>query len=104
MAAPASKRIAAAVLRRFGESVDVPENLAGSDALAAMNERSVCRRYRPDPLPAGLFRLLCATALASPTKSDLQQASIVRVTSAGDRAAIQAMLPGSPWIAGAPEL
>lgn len=104
MAAPASKRIAAAVLRRFGESVDVPDDLAGAEALAAMNERSVCRRYRPDPIAPSLFRLLCATAFASPSKSDLQQASIVRVTAPGDRAAIQAMLPDSPWIAGAPEL
>jgi nitroreductase len=104
MKAPASKRIAAAVLRRYGESLSVPDDLVGADALAEMNERAVCRRYRADPLPAGLFRLLCATALASPTKSDLQQASIVRVTAPADRAAIQALLPGSPWIAGAPEL
>ena len=88
----------------IGLSGDVPEDLPGADALAGMNERSVCRRYRPDPLPASLFRLMCATALASPSKSDLQQASIVRVTSPSDRAAIQALLPDSPWIAGAPEL
>jgi nitroreductase len=99
----ASKRIAAAVLRRFGESVSVPEDLSGADALAVMNERSVCRRYRAEPLSAELFRLLCATAFASPTKSDAQQASIVRVTDPGDRAAIHALLPDSPWIAGAPE-
>ena len=68
-----------------------------------MNERSVCRRYRADPVPAALLRLLCATALASPTKSDLQQASVVRVEPGGDRAAIDALFPGSPWIAAAPE-
>ena len=68
-----------------------------------MNERSVCRRYRGDPVPAALLRLLCATALASPTKSDLQQASVVRVEPGEDRAAIDALFPGSPWIAGAPE-
>jgi nitroreductase/FMN reductase [NAD(P)H] len=104
MNSTASKRIAAAVLRRYGESLSVAEDLPGADALAVMNERAVCRRYRPDPVPAELFRLLCATAFASPTKSDLQQASIVRVISPADRAAIQALLPGSPWIAGAPEL
>lgn len=103
MKTSASARIAAAVLRRYGEAVPVAEDLPGADALAVMNERAVCRRYRPDPLPAELFRLLCATALASPTKSDLQQASIVRVVSPADRATIHALLPGSPWIAGAPE-
>jgi nitroreductase len=103
MNAPANKRIAAAILRRFGESVNVPENLSGADALAAMNERSVCRRYKAEPLSAELFRTLCATALSSPTKSDAQQASIVRVTNPADRDAIHALLPDSPWIAGAPD-
>ena len=99
----AQERIADATLRRYGEAVEVRGRLPGLDALAAMNERSVCRRYRPDPVPEDLFRLLCATALASPTKSDLQQADIVRVTAPAKRAAIHALLPSSPWIAGAPE-
>jgi nitroreductase/FMN reductase [NAD(P)H] len=99
-----STRIAAAIQRRYGERLDVVPNGPGLDALATMNERSVCRRYRPDPIPATLLRLLCATALASPTKSDLQQAIIVRIATEDDRAAIAALLPDSPWIAGAPEL
>ncbi len=97
------ERIADATLRRYGEAVGARGGLPGLDALAVMNERSVCRRYRPDPVPEDLFRLLCATALASPTKSDLQQADIVRVTVPAKRAAIHALLPSSPWIAGAPE-
>jgi len=97
------ERIADATRRRYGESVGVPGGLPGASALAAMNERAVCRRYRPDPIPEDLFRLLCATALAAPTKSDLQQADIVRVTAPAKRAAIHALLPSSPWIAGAPE-
>ncbi len=96
-------RAAAAIHRRFGETVAVPDDLHAAEALAAMNERAVCRRYRAEAIPGPLLRALFATALASPTKSDLQQASIVRVTSAADRAAIHALLPGSPWIAGAPE-
>jgi nitroreductase/FMN reductase [NAD(P)H] len=96
-------RIADATLRRYGESVRTEGPLPGIDALAVMNERSVCRAYRPDPVPQDLFRLLCATALAAPTKSDLQQADIVRVRAPAKRAAINALLPGSPWIAGAPE-
>jgi nitroreductase/FMN reductase [NAD(P)H] len=103
MSTRAAPRIAAAIHRRYGETVDVPEGLPGGDALAAMNERSVCRRYRADPVPAALLRLLCATALASPTKSDLQQASIVRVAPGADRTAIDGLFPDSPWIAGSPE-
>jgi nitroreductase len=97
------ERIADATLRRYGEAVEVRGRPPGLDALAAMNERAVCRRYRPEPVPEDLFRLLCATALAAPTKSDLQQADIVRVAAPAQRAAIHALLPSSPWIADAPE-
>jgi nitroreductase/FMN reductase [NAD(P)H] len=99
----AQGRIAEATLRRYGERVQIAGRMPGIEALAAMNERSVCRRYRPDPVPEDLFRLLCATALAAPTKSDLQQADIVRVRPPEKRAAIHALLPASPWITGAPE-
>ena len=97
-------RIAAAIERRYGTAVEPPAGLPHLDALAALNERSVCRRYRRDPVPEELVRLLCAAALAAPTKSDLQQATIVRVADPAKRAAICALLPGSPWLAGAPEL
>ena len=106
-------RIAAAIARRYGggRSPNLPGSASlGSvpdshlDALAALNERSVCRRYRAEPVPEALLQLLLATALAAPTKSDLQQATIVRVAHPAKRSAIVSLLPGSPWLAGAPEL
>jgi FMN reductase [NAD(P)H] len=100
----AASRIAAAVERRFGLRPERITELPQLDAIAALIERSVCRRYRPDPVPEELLQLLCATALAAPTKSDLQQATIVRVADRAKRSAICALLPGSPWLAGAPEL
>jgi FMN reductase [NAD(P)H] len=98
-------RIAAAVQRRYGPELSPNlDALPHLDALAVLNERSVCRRYRPEPVPEALLRLLFATALAAPTKSDLQQASIVRVADPAKRAAICSLLPGSPWLARTPEL
>src|SRR5688572_1726890 len=99
-----TSRLAAAVHRRYGASLETPEDVPHLPALTALNERSVCRRYRPNPVPAELIQLLCATALAAPTKSDLQQATIVRVADPAKRAAITSLLPGSPWLAEAPEL
>ena len=96
-------RIADATRRRFGTALPTPD-LPGLEALAALNGRSVCRRYRRDPVPEDVVRLLCATALSAPTKSDLQQATIVRLADPAKRAAVCALLPGSPWLAGAPEL
>ncbi len=103
MPAPLASRLSDAIERRYGSAVEPPE-LPHLAALTALNERSVCRRYRPDPVPEALVRLLCATALAAPTKSDLQQATLIRVADPAKRAAICALLPGSPWLAGAPEL
>ena len=96
--------LAAALHRRYGAALEPPAGLSHLAALTALNERSVCRSYRPDPVPAELVGLLCATALAAPTKSDLQQATIVRVADPAKRAAICALLPRSPWLAEAPEL
>lgn len=115
-----AERLTAAISRRYGghDGWGQDPNLPGSrlwgpdpefpnlglDALTTLNERSVCRRYLPDPVPEPLLHLLLATALAAPTKSDLQQATIVRVADAAKRTAIVSLLPGSPWLAGAPEL
>src|SRR5687767_8828990 len=96
-------RIAAATKRRYGTALEL-DGLRNLAALATLNERSVCRRYRSDPVPEEVVRLLCATALAAPTKSDLQQATIVRLADPAKRAAVCALLPGSPWLAQAPEL
>jgi nitroreductase/FMN reductase [NAD(P)H] len=96
-------RIAAATKRRYGTALEAP-SLPNLEALATLNERSVCRRYRREPVPEDVVRLLCATALAAPTKSDLQQATIVRLADPAKRAAVCALLPGSPWLAQAPEL
>lgn len=96
-------RIAAATKSRYGTAVELA-GLQNLGALATLNERSVCRRYRLDPVPDEVVRLLCATALAAPTKSDLQQATIVRLADPAKRAAVCALLPGSPWLAQAPEL
>jgi len=96
-------RIADATRRRYGTALSIAD-LPGLEALAALNERSVCRRYRRDPVPEEVVRLLCATALAAPTKSDLQQATIVRLADRAKRSAVCALLPDSPWLAEAPEL
>ena len=101
---PTPNSLSDTVRRRFGVAVEPPAGMPHLDALAALNERSVCRRYRKAPVPEEVVRLLCATALSAPTKSDLQQATLMRVADPAKRAAICALLPGSPWLADAPEL
>ena len=64
--------------------------------------RQSCRAYTDQPVDPALLQQICALALSSPTKSDLQQRDIVIVADPEKRAAIDALFPDSPWIADAP--
>ena len=91
--------------RRFGERVeDVPTLARGEAVIRGLLDHRVIRRFSDRPVEAGLVRLLCAAALSSPTKSDLQQGDILIVEDAALRARMAALLPDQPWIAGAPAL
>jgi nitroreductase len=84
---------------------DTPQNVPdGPDAglwQTIANHQS-CRSYTDTLLSSGLVQQLCALALSSPTKSDLQQRDIIIVNDPDKRARINTLFPGSPWIADAP--
>ena len=64
--------------------------------------RRTVRQYA-DALPdEALLDALVASALCASSKSDFQQASILRVTDADVRSRIGAMFPAMPWIGAAP--
>jgi nitroreductase/FMN reductase [NAD(P)H] len=90
-----------ALSNRFGESLDVPGNIPGLDALARMAGRRVHRRTLDKPVDADLLRLLCACALSAPSKSDLQQADIV-ILDKPEQMAIADLIPDQPFIRSAP--
>lgn len=72
--------------------------------LVCMAERGSCRRFTDKPVDDALIDSLCAVALASPTKSDLQQRDIVIVRDQKLRAEIDG-LPGiGDWVTDAPVL
>ena len=71
-------------------------------ALAAILDRRVTRRYRPDPVPEPLLRTLLAAAQSAPSKSDLQQYSIIVIQDAERIARIARWIGGMDWIAQAP--
>jgi nitroreductase/FMN reductase [NAD(P)H] len=92
---------------RFGlepaESPALPEADAGDGvALARMVGRATCRRFRSDPVPEALLQVLLACAQAAPSKSDLQQYSIVVVDEPAARGEIAGWLPRMPWVGEAP--
>ena len=98
----AKDAIEAALRQRFGEEVPVPAGLDGVERLARIATRRVCRSYSERPVEPDLLRLLCACALSSPSKSDLQQRDIVVVRDPDLRRRIADLLPHMPWVGTAP--
>jgi nitroreductase/FMN reductase [NAD(P)H] len=88
--------------RRFGERVAAEVPPTGETALRRMLARGVRRAFLDRPVDRALLRTLCAAALASPTKSDLQQGDILILDDAARRGAIFATMPDHPWLAAAP--
>ena len=94
----------AALRRRFGDDVSIDATTPGLASLAGPLQHRSHRAFSDRPVDKGLLRLLCAAALSSPTKSDLQQRDIVIIDDPQLRRAIVDLLPDNPWTATAPGL
>jgi nitroreductase len=97
-----AEAIQQALKARFGETLAVDPSLDGLATLRRMAGRRVHRRYLDRPVDPALLRLLCACALSSPSKSDLQQGDIVIVADPAKRRTIFDLIPSMPWMAEAP--
>lgn len=104
MRTPMSASFAGLLETRFGLAADAAKKFPAEGTLAAMISRRVCRNYADQPVAEDLMQVLFAAALSAPSKSDLQQATIVRVVDPAKRATLQGWLASMPWIAGAPQL
>lgn len=87
---------------RFGSAIgDIEIEPERRAALSRMARRASQRAYRTDRLvDRDLIRLLCAVALCSPTKSDLQQRDIIIVDDRDQRRRVTSLL--DDWAADAP--
>lgn len=93
------QELTASLERRFGDVGPVDPSATVLATAAAHRSHRV---YTDRPVDPALVRLLCATALSSPTKSDLQQRDIVVLEDAGHRRRITDLLDEYPWAAAAP--
>ena len=64
---------------RFGEESGLPTDVPEVPWLRQALMRRTHRRYAERPVPEALLRLLLAAAFSASSKSDFQQASVVRV-------------------------
>ena len=89
---------------RFGDFAAQDATADACAPLMTLARRGVVRRFKAEPLAPELLDTLCALALSSPTKSDLQQRDILIVEDAAIRARINTLLADQEWIPGAPHL
>jgi nitroreductase len=108
----ATKQMRAALAHRFGEAMpEIPSDQAAAlcpETWRLLAGRGSGRRFLDKPVALELIETLCALALSSPTKSDLQQRDIVIVDDKAIRSRIDTLLSTGPlaqdWIPGAPAL
>ena len=79
-------------------------SVAGLDTrtIEAMLDHRTCRRFTDRPVDDDLFDLLLAATFSTPSKSDLQQCSVIVIDDPASRSAIAELIPSMPWVADAP--
>jgi FMN reductase [NAD(P)H] len=87
---------------RFGEQGGSTPDLPDVSWLRQVLTRRTHRRYADCPVSEPLLQLLLGTAFSASSKSDFQQASVIRVQDRPQRDRLVALVPDMPWIGNAP--
>ena len=97
-----SETLADLIEARFGFESEVGRGWPAEGALASILAHRTHRRYADKPVDDETLELLLACAFSTPSKSDLQQASVIVVRDGARRRALAELIPDMPWIATAP--
>jgi FMN reductase [NAD(P)H] len=87
---------------RFGDGVVVPRGAPEIPWLRQVLLRRTHRRYDDRPVSESLLQLLLGAAFSASSKSDFQQATVIRVVDRARRDRLAALVPDMPWIGNAP--
>jgi nitroreductase/FMN reductase [NAD(P)H] len=87
---------------RFGLETQDGADQPAEGTVAQILAHRTRRRFLDRPVDQALLRIVLACGFSAPSKSDLQQASVIVVDDADLRAEITGLLPSMPWIAEAP--
>ncbi len=97
-----SKTLADLIAARFGLQTEVGASRPAEGELASLLAHRTHRRFTDAPVDEEWVELILAAAFSAPSKSDLQQASVVRILDPEKRRAIAALIPDMPWIGTVP--
>jgi FMN reductase [NAD(P)H] len=87
---------------RFGFDLDLGGEAEDNAWIRQVLLRRTQRRYSDRAVSESLVRLILAAAFSASSKSDYQQASVIRVEDRGQRDKLAALLPDMPWVGSAP--
>ena len=87
---------------RFGDEVVVPRGPPEIPWLRQVLLRRTHRRYADRLVSESLLQLLLGAAFSASSKSDFQQATVIRVVDRARRERLAALVPDMPWIGNAP--
>lgn len=87
---------------RFGYDLDLGGDADDNPWIRQVLQRRTQRRYSDKPVPEAVVRLILAAAFSASSKSDYQQATVIRVEDRGQRDRLAALIPDMPWIGNAP--
>jgi nitroreductase len=90
------------VAARFGVDIGLSDTQALTPTLERVLARRTHRSYTSDPVPAELIDLLLAVAFSASSKSDFQQATVIKLSDADKRARLATHFPTMPWIGKSP--
>lgn len=94
-----SATIADLIGRRFGIATDVGRARPAAGTVAGLLSHRVHRGFTTDPIDEETLQILLASAFSAPSKSDLQQATVIVVRDKDTRKSIEALVPSMPWMA-----
>jgi nitroreductase/FMN reductase [NAD(P)H] len=75
-----------------------PDGATDTRTIERMLEHRTCRRFTDQLVDDELLNLLLATTFSTPSKSDLQQCSVIVVDDEKSRQAIADLIPSMPWV------
>ena len=86
--------------RRYGFNVPIGEAI--NETIQSILSHQTCRDYKTDPISNDLLTLLLACAQSAPTKSNLQQYSIIVLRDPEIRLLVSRLVPSMEWLSVAP--